>query len=186
LPLRNSLIYNICRDKEIMQIDLKNICFVRHAKSSWENPQLDDIDRPLNKRGERDAPYMASKLVELKITPDLIITSPALRARTTARIFADAADLDSSRFVIENMLYGADVTGIVRMMQEVDDDFKSVFVFGHNPTLTIMANCFAGVDIDNVPTCGVLQAKTMVSSWKSWSPEVSAFVGFYYPKQYAI
>jgi phosphohistidine phosphatase len=169
-----------------MQIDLRNICFVRHAKSSWVHPQLEDIERPLSKRGERDAPYMASKMVELQITPDLIITSPAIRARTTARIFADAANLDSSRFIVNDMLYGADVTGIVKMVQEVDDSINSVFVFGHNPTMTIVANCFAGVDIDNVPTCGVLQAKTMVSSWKDWSPEVSAFVGFYYPKLYVI
>ncbi len=169
-----------------MQIDLRNICFVRHAKSSWENPQLADIDRPLSKRGERDAPYLASKMVELQILPDLIITSPALRARTTARIFADAADLDSVHFIVDDMLYGADVSGIVKLVQKVDDAFKSIFVFGHNPTMTIMANSFAGVDIDNVPTCGVLQAKTMVSGWKDWSPEVSAFVGFYYPKQYAI
>ena len=169
-----------------MQIDLKNICFVRHAKSSWVNLELADIDRPLNKRGERDAPYMATKMVELKILPEIILTSPALRARTTARIFSDAANLESDRFLVKDMLYGADVAGIVKMVQDVDENIKSVFVFGHNPTLTIMANCFAGVDINNVPTCGILQAKTMVSSWKDWSPEVSAFVGFYYPKQYAI
>lgn len=169
-----------------MQIDLRNICFVRHAKSSWDNPQLQDIERPLSKRGERDAPFMATKMVELQITPDLIITSPAIRARTTARIFADAADIESSHFIVDDMVYGADVRGIVRMVQNIDDKHTSVFVFGHNPTMTIMANCFAGVDIDNVPTCGILQCKTMVSSWKSWSPEVSAFVGFYYPKQYAI
>ena len=169
-----------------MQIDLRNICFVRHAKSSWDEPHLADIERPLNKRGERDAPFMATKMVELQITPDLIVTSPAIRARTTARIFADAAELHSKNFIIEDMLYGADVSGIVKLVQEVDDDVRSIFVFGHNPTMTIMANCFAGVDIDNVPTCGVLQAKTMVSSWKDWSPEVSAFVGFYYPKQYVI
>lgn len=169
-----------------MQIDLRNICFVRHAKSSWENPQLADIDRPLSKRGERDAPFLASKMVDLQITADLIITSPAVRARTTARIFADAVELDSSCFIVNDMLYGADVTEIVKMVQGIDDKYKSIFVFGHNPTMTIMANCFAGVDISNVPTCGVLQAKTMVSGWKDWSPEVSAFVGFYYPKQYAI
>lgn len=169
-----------------MQIDLRNICFVRHAKSSWDFPELADIDRPLNKRGERDAPYLASKMVDLQITPDLIITSPAVRARTTARIFADAAELDSSHFIVNDLLYGADVAGIVNLVQDIDNAFRSVFIFGHNPTMTIMANSFAGVDINNVPTCGVLQAKTMVSGWEDWSPEVSAFVGFYYPKQYAI
>jgi phosphohistidine phosphatase len=169
-----------------MQIDLRNICFVRHAKSSWEDPGLEDRHRPLSKRGERDAPYMANKMMELQIQPELIITSPAVRARTTARIFADAANLEPRHFVVNDLLYGADVAQIVELIQSIDDGINSIFVFGHNPTMTIMANCFAGVDIDNVPTCGVLQAKTMVSSWKDWSPEVSAFVGFYYPKQYAI
>lgn len=145
---------------------------------------LSDFDRPLNGRGIRDAPYMASKMVELHNLPDLIVTSPAVRARTTAQIFADAADLRSHQIVIEDRLYEANVQDIVKAVQAVDERYKSVFVFGHNPSMTVLANCFAGVDIDNVPTCGVVQSKSMVSSWSDWTPETSAFVGFYYPKQY--
>ena len=167
-----------------MHIDLRNLSFIRHAKSSWDDMSLPDIHRPLNKRGERDAPLMAMKMMELGNKPELILTSPAKRAHTTAQIFADAADLPSRKVIVNDVLYGAGVSEIVEAVNQVDDQVRSVFVFGHNPTMTILANAFAGVDIDNVPTCGVLHVKTMVQHWKDWSPEVSAFVGFYYPKQY--
>ena len=167
-----------------MHIELRNLSFVRHAKSSWENHALPDILRPLNNRGKRDAPLMASKMLSIGNAPELIITSPAVRAKTTAQAFAEAFDLSSRKVVEREILYSADVRDIVEVVQTVDDSIRSIFVFGHNPTLTILANSFAGVDIDNVPTCGVLQVKTMVDHWKDWTPEISAFVGFYYPKQY--
>ena len=167
-----------------MNIELRNICFVRHAKSSWDDARLRDFERPLNSRGKRDAPFMANKMIELHNVCDLVITSPAVRAQTTARIFADAANIAEDGFRMDERLYEASVAEVVAVVQEQDARFKSIFVFGHNPSMTVLANCFAGVDIDNVPTCGVIQAKTMVSSWSDWTPEVSAFVGFYYPKQY--
>ena len=168
-----------------MNIDLKNICLVRHAKSSWEYPGLPDIQRPLNKRGFRDAEFMPAKLLELGVTADLFLTSPANRARTTAEYFAKAFGLDKKQIRVVDELYGAGPYDIIEVVQQVEDDIESVFVFGHNPTMTELANMFPGVSaIDNVPTCGILQAKTMVSRWSGWSPDVSAFTGFYYPKQY--
>ena len=127
---------------------------------------------------------MAQKLVELEVVPDIILTSPANRARTTAGYFRDAFGLKKKRFRIVDNLYGAGPYEIIDAVQQVDAEHLSVFVFGHNPTMTTLANMFPGVAIDNVPTCGILQAKTMVSEWATWSPDVSAFVGFYYPKQY--
>ena len=170
-----------------MNIDLRNICFIRHAKSSWEYPELPDIDRPLNKRGYRDAEFMSKKLHELEIRPDIILTSPANRAKTTARYFAEIFELRKKRFIINDDLYSADADEIIECVQKVDAEFQSIFLFGHNPTLTYLANMFPGVNsIDNVPTCGIVQVKTMVSDWSKWSPDVSAFTGFYYPKQYLI
>lgn len=167
-----------------MQPTLRNICLIRHAKSSWTDPLLPDYDRPLNPRGFRDAPFMAQKLVELEVVPDLILTSPANRARTTAGYFREAFGLKKKRFKVVDQLYGAGPQDIIEEIQQVPAEYQSVFVFGHNPTMTSLANMFPGVAIDNVPTCGILQAKTMVSDWTSWSPDVSAFVAFYYPKQY--
>ena len=168
-----------------MNIELRNLSFVRHAKSSWDDLSLADIQRPLNHRGIRDAPRMAAKMVELGNVADVIITSPAKRALTTAKYFADAMNVSEDAFFIVDDLYEASVQDVINVVQSVADSVRSVYVFGHNPTMTFLANSFAGVDIDNVPTCGILQAKTMVSSWRDWTPDVSAFVGFYYPKQYA-
>lgn len=168
-----------------MHIELRNLSFVRHAKSSWEDHSLPDVLRPLNRRGQKDAPFMAAKMLSVGNHPELILTSPAVRAKTTAEIFADTFEIPRDKVVERDILYGADVRDITEVIKSIDDSVRSVFVFGHNPTMTILANAFAGVDIDNVPTCGVLQVKTMVEHWKDWSPDISAFVGFYYPKQYA-
>lgn len=168
----------------IFMMELRNICFIRHAKSSWDHPHLSDIERPLNHRGLTDAPFMAKKMRELHIVPDLIVTSPANRAQTTARFFADEFNLPDSAFLLNERLYGAGARDIIEIVHELPDEAFSVFIFGHNPTMTMLTNMFAGVEIDNVPTCGISQAKTMVDSWSKFSPDTSAFVSFYYPKQY--
>ena len=157
---------------------------MRHAKSSWEYPDLTDIQRPLNHRGLFDAPFMAKKMRELHITPDLIVTSPAVRAKTTARFFANEFQLPEEDFVVNDDIYGAGPSDIIDIVNRLPDEKFSVFLFGHNPTMTMLTNMFAGVQIDNVPTCGISQAKTMVQSWAKFSPDTSAFVSFYYPKQY--
>ena len=168
-----------------MHIDLRNICFIRHAKSSWDYPELADIERPLNGRGNRDAVFMSEKMVEMGTEVDCFLTSPAVRARATANYFADAFNLDKDKIQVVEELYGAGPYQIIDIVQEASDAFESLFVFGHNPAMTELANMFPGVEmIDNVPTCGILQIKTMVDKWSKWSPDVSAFTGFYYPKQY--
>jgi phosphohistidine phosphatase len=167
-----------------MDIELRTIVFVRHAKSSWDDPALEDIDRPLSDRGERDAPALAIRLKEMNIVPDLIVTSPAKRARTTAKKFRKAFDLPKTDFITDLSLYDATPDDVVAVVQHLDNAKRSVFIFGHNPTLTFLANRFPGVRVDNVPTCGVLHVKTMAPTWDQWTPEISTFIGFYYPKQY--
>jgi phosphohistidine phosphatase len=165
-------------------MELRNVCFVRHAKSSWKYPELSDIERPLNKRGFRDAPFMAKKMKELEVYPDLLISSPVKRALTTAMFFATEFGLQKQDLVIEDGLYGADPDDVIKILQKASNKKSSIFIFGHNPTFTMLANRFAGINLDNVPTCGIFQAKSMVSSWDRFSPDTGAFVAFYYPKQY--
>lgn len=168
-----------------MDIELRTLCFVRHAKSSWDDPLLADIDRPLSQRGERDAPAMAARLKELNVVPDLIVSSPATRAYATAKSFRKVFDLPKDCLVTDLSLYDAAPDDVVAVVQHLDNSKKCVFIFGHNPTFTFLANRFPGVRIDNVPTCGVYHVKTMAPTWAQWTPEISTFVGFYYPKQYA-
>lgn len=127
---------------------------------------------------------MAEKMAELGIIPDYILCSTARRAKDTAMHFIKNFNLQERDVRYDSDLYGAGASDVVRIVRTVPDDKKSVFVFGHNPTFTILANAFAGVQIDNVPTCGVFKAKTMVDSWKTFDPAHAAFVAYYYPKQY--
>ena len=167
-----------------MDLKMRTLCFVRHAKSSWDDPALADIDRPLNSRGKRDGPSMAARMKEMHVVPDLIVTSPAKRAKRTAKYFQKAFEIPPANFVEDLSLYDATPDDIVAVVQHLDNSKHHVFIFGHNPTLTFLANRFPGVRIDNVPTCGIFHAKTLVTSWDQWSPEISTFIGFYYPKQY--
>lgn len=167
-----------------MDIEMRTVCFVRHAKSSWDDPTLDDIDRPLNKRGKRDAPVMARRMREAGIIPDLIVTSPAKRARKTAKFFQAEFELPATQFIVELSLYDASPDDVVTVIRHLDNASRTVFLFGHNPTMTFLANRFPGVRIDNVPTCGIFQVKSMAPTWDAWTPETCTFIGFYYPKQY--
>ena len=165
-------------------MEVKQVCFVRHAKSSWNYPDLSDFDRPLNKRGLHDAPLMASKMTELGLIPDFIITSGAMRAKTTAGYFMHAAKLPDENFVITDKIYEAGQEDVYDALRQAPDSADFVFVFGHNPTFTYIANAIAGVSIDNVPTCGIVHAQLFISSWKDFRPDIAGFIGFHYPKQF--
>ncbi len=164
---------------------MKTIYFIRHAKSSWSDMSLRDHDRPLNKRGKRDAPFMSQKLKELGAEPDAIITSTALRAKTTAQHFAHVFDLKGAQFIEEAGIYEAYSSNILKIVKNTSDDFDTIFVFGHNPGFTMVANSFSGgEDIDNVPTCGIVKVEVTISSWKDLKKSKGEVTEFHYPKQY--
>ncbi len=166
-------------------MEVKDVCFVRHAKSNWDQPGLDDFDRPLDKRGLHDAPRMASKMRDLGLIPDYIITSGANRARSTAEFFKKEFDIPSRHFVVNNDLYEASAETVFKVLRSAPDTAHFVYIFGHNPTFTWVANSISGVHIDNVPTCGIVHAQAMISSWGKFKPEHAGFIGFHYPKQFA-
>lgn len=167
-------------------MDVKNVCFVRHAKSSWDQPGVQDLDRQLNERGLVDAPLMARQMNDLELTPDLIITSNAKRALLTAQYFKTEFNLPDSKFLIRPEIYEAQPETVYDVLREAPDNAGFIYIFGHNPTFTWIANSISGVHIDNVPTCGIVHAQAALSSWKKFKPEYTAFVGFYYPKQFRI
>ena len=165
-------------------MEVKHVCFVRHAKSNWDHPGLKDFDRPLDKRGLKDAPLMAARMHKLELVPDLIITSGANRAKSTAEYFKKEFGLPDEKFIIRNEIYEATPEAVFDVLRSAPDEARFVYLFGHNPTFTWIANHLSGVSIDNVPTCGVVHAQAELSSWKKFKPEYAAFVGFHYPKQY--
>ncbi len=163
---------------------MKKIIFVRHAKSSWDNPELSDHDRPLNKRGLRDAPFMAKFLKEKEQKPDLIISSSAKRALTTANYFAAAFGIEPSAIEVKKELYLASESEVLEVLEKVDDQHKVVLIFGHNPTYTDLVNRFNEGFIDNVPTCGIGVVEANADHWKNLSYVKGQLVAFYYPKQF--
>lgn len=165
---------------------MKTLYLVRHAKSSWDNAEeLSDRERPLNKRGKRDAPKMAVLLAERNIIPDVLVSSPAVRAYTTAQVFAQVFDLKTKDIQLEEDIYehGTSVEKILQIVQQLDDKHTSAMVFGHNPTFTELANCYSGTLIENVPTCGVVCIEFNVPTWKEVSEKNGKIAFFEYPKK---
>ena len=135
---------------------MKTLTIVRHAKSSWNDPSLKDRDRPLNGRGERDAPEMGRRIAQAGIRPSLIISSPAKRAWTTAKIIAREISYPQEFLQREDDLYLASVDGILDVLVAQDTRFNSIMLFGHNPGMTDFVNYLVPGLTDNLPTCGVV------------------------------
>jgi phosphohistidine phosphatase len=162
---------------------VKRLTLVRHAKSDWSLPGQVDWDRPLNRRGQRDAPEMARRLRARKLKPDLMISSPAVRALTTASVMARELKVPAARLRQDERLYLASPADMLAVAQEVGGEAKHLMVFGHNPGITEFANRLsAGERIDNLPTCGVFTATFDIAHWGelAWGSGQQAV--FDYPK----
>lgn len=162
---------------------MKRLYLMRHAKSSWKKPDLADIDRPLNKRGKQDAPLMGKRLKKQNLKPDLIITSPAKRAVTTATIVAEEINYPKKKIEIKETLYSAGAPAILNMIQYLDDSLNEVMLVGHNPDFNSLANYLSNFGVDNIPTCGIFCIDFDVPSWKDVGEGRGIFQFFDYPKK---
>jgi len=159
---------------------MKTVLLVRHAKSSWGDQTLPDHERPLNHRGRRDAPRAGERLRERGAVPDLIVTSTAVRARSTAVILAQALDLGSDRIVEDDRLYGASPEGLLDIIRALDDELASVMVVGHNPEIGELASRLSD-EIAEMPTCAVAEFRFEVSDWAEVGAVVPVAVLFEAP-----
>ena len=160
----------------------KELILIRHAKSSWGDPSLADHDRPLNKRGERNAPEMGIRLTASGVRPEAMFTSTAVRAATTAEIVAEAIEFPQDEIVREPGLYHADVGEWLAWVTGLDDVWNTVMAFGHNPGITELVAGVWGLPVQNVPTCGVVSLRFEVSEWKNAAAGKPAAALFDYPK----
>lgn len=163
---------------------MKVVYFVRHAKSSWDNPRLSDFERPLNERGRRDAPFMAKLLKSKGVIPDAFVSSPANRALSTAGYFAEAFGVEKAAIQIQEAIYEASPSTILQVLRALPAAWHTIFIFGHNPTFTDLANQFIEKTIHNLPTCGVVKVEDEVADWKEFGSAKAKATEFYYPKQY--
>ena len=164
---------------------MKTIYLVRHAKSSWKYPNLDDFERPLNKRGRKNAPFMGAILKKLKVAPDLIISSPANRASTTARIIAYNINYALEKIQYSESIYEFSANALIDVIEHLDDDIKKAMLVGHNPALTDLANYIGDTPISNIPTSGVFCADLDITSWAKISDSCGELKFFEYPKKHA-
>jgi phosphohistidine phosphatase len=162
--------------------DERTIYLVRHAKSCWDDARLKDIDRPLNKRGLRDAPDMGKRLHEKGIQVQLIFSSPAKRAYHTASIIAGEIQFDPRKIIHHEEIYEATTKDLLNIIQAFDDSMKSVMLVGHNPGFTALANYLTKEYFDNVPTCGIV-AISFSSSWNQIGRNSGKLIFFDYPKK---
>lgn len=160
---------------------MKSLLLIRHAKSSWDL-DVDDFDRPLNHRGQTDAPVMAKRLKDKGINVDLLVSSPASRALTTARFFAEAFDIKSKDILTVKSLYEPTKQAFFSAVENLDDHFQTVAFFSHNPEITDFVNKLTSVKIDDMPTCAVFAVKADVKKWKEFISAKKEFWFFDYPK----
>ena len=163
----------------------KTLFVNRHAKSSWEHHDLSDFDRPLNKRGLRDAPDMGTRLEKRGAIPELFVSSPANRAITTARIIADKCGYPVESIYELKDIYLASYTGLIKIVNGINDQFNSAIIFGHNPGFTDLVEVLTEEDIYNLPTCGICKIHFPFDSWKMVSAGTGILEYFDYPKNKA-
>ena len=160
----------------------KLLYLVRHAKSSWSDPSLSDRDRPLNKRGRRSAPDMGRRLAAQDHLPELIISSPAKRAFSTARKIAKELGYDRSEIMKDESLYFSGTGGMLDLLESLDDGYQKVMIVGHNPAMTSLMNILSGSSIDNMPTCAVAVIDYPMASWSELRSAEGQLLAYDFPK----
>lgn len=130
---------------------MKTLYLIRHAKSSWEF-NLDDHERPLNERGLQDAPLVASHIKTLIKNPDRILSSDAVRAKTTAVLYMQSLEIPDNRLELVSELYDFVGRSVERIIKSCGDDVETLMVFGHNNAMTYLVNQWGDREIDTVPT----------------------------------
>ncbi len=161
---------------------MKTLYLVRHAKSSRDDPTLPDKERPLNKRGTHDAPKMGERLAKRDVKPDLILSSPAVRALATAEFMAKELGYAIKDIVVDDRLYAASDDDLLAVIRELGDKPKRVMLFGHNPGLAELAHRLSS-EITEMPTCAVAEFAFDTESWSNVGKQEPARVELDYPKR---
>lgn len=161
---------------------MKTILLIRHAKSSWENFTVSDEERPLNERGKKNAPEMARRLLKKKILIDAFISSPAKRAHTTARYFAEVYGVPKDNIILVPELYMAGTEAFTNTIRNAPSKAGTIALFSHNNGITEFANRLTAARIDDMPTCAVFAVKCNIDHWQEFTAGNNEFYFFDYPK----
>lgn len=161
---------------------MKTLFIMRHAKSSWKDPRLDDHRRPLNKRGKKTAPTMGQRLKEKGVQLDVIVSSDARRAVDTAASVAGVLGLSSEDIREMPELYHASPDRILDIVKAFPDHWKQVMLVGHNPGLTELANRYLSPPIASIPTAGIVELRFESLLWREIEPACLGLSWLDFPK----
>ena len=143
--------------------NMKSVLILRHAKSSWKHPDVSDHDRPLNKRGKRDAPRMGELLQDKHLVPDFIVSSTAKRAHSTAKAVAKAAGYKGD-ITLNQSLYAAPPRAYIDALRDLSNRYVRVLMVGHNPGLEQLVDMLTGEE-HTMPTCSLVHVELRINSW---------------------
>ena len=162
---------------------MKTLYIIRHAKSSWANIDQTDFDRPLNERGKKDAPNMAKHLFDKNVNIDTLVTSTAVRAKNTCKIFATQFKITETNIILKPELYLAPVEVFYNVLMTLQNDVNNVAIFAHNPGITEFINDVqCGATLDNLPTTGVFALQIKTEQWQFFKEAKKEYLFFVAPK----
>lgn len=162
---------------------MKKLILIRHAKSDWHSDAATDFDRPLNKRGRKNAPAMGQRLAESGCSPDLLLSSPAQRARETAEIIARQLCLTEAKIVLERSIYEAQRETLIKLVHGMDNELENVILVGHNPGISELGEWLSDDAPEWVPTCGLLALELAIDAWRNAEEGCAYLALFDYPKK---
>ena len=162
---------------------MKTLYTIRHAKSSWQNLGQTDFERPLNDRGNKDAPNMAQRLLNKGISIELFVSSTANRAQQTCMHFCKAFGYDTHQILLFDRLYHAPGPVFYEIILQLPNQYHHAAIFAHNPGITDFVNSLVqSVRIDDMPTCGIFAIEANIDDWKDFSHAEKKFLFFDFPK----
>ncbi|MGI9055202.1 MAG: SixA phosphatase family protein [Pyrinomonadaceae bacterium] len=159
---------------------MKTLFIMRHAKSSWDDPDLSDFERPLNNRGLKTAPLMGELMSKNNFTPQIIISSPAIRAKQTANLVKKSAGFDAEIFFDER-IYEASPMRLSEVISDVEDEYDSAMIVGHNPGFENLVRVLTG-KLEPMPTAALAVVDLEINSWKEVNAETGTLRKLIRPK----
>lgn len=160
----------------------KTLVIIRHGKSTWDYAHVTDIDRPLKESGIANSLLVAQKLKEKNLLPQLIFTSHAVRALHTATIVARQLGCSEAFIRINPVIYSAETNELLQLIKNTEDSCKTLFIFGHNPTFTMLANLFLQHPITELPTSGTVVLEFNCQNWKEIAAQNKVSEEMLFPK----
>jgi phosphohistidine phosphatase len=161
----------------------KILGIIRHGKSTWDYGSVSDLDRPLKESGINNTIDISQKIRKQDMMPDLIISSPAIRALHTAVITARIFNYPYDKILINPLIYEDSKEAILQLIMAVNDEVNCLFIFGHNPVFTSLSNFFLKRPLENVPTSGAVMLTFDVLHWSDISKKTICKESSFFPEK---